>query len=448
MKKKKQKKNRLYLLKRDHTVCTTKKTIAEMRRDHELEKYQWILIPIQAMSSSYVPVDTRILSTLNFTDAEIRFHMKLKTRARAASVSKTRVTDDEFGMMGECWDTQDEDFVLWDYYTTSVTAQTVEEFYNAIYNILAFSYVKELQGLTDSDDIVWMDVVDLELTFQRDGRDTDHVVIRSEQGSEDVPFDCDVSDHMCASLVERFGIGLRPSQCNMGMPNLYFKSANDRTEWVATTSPIDLTRDVTTILVGNYAARSYVMLKAWEYDQLLRMQNGMMYISPIDMRYQDDFDYDMLAVAAYYKLLKYELRMWGGDEDLYEEPGTRVYHDYESMCDITNIQVLDTDDIIALVEHLDFVFKVFHESISVMISCERRANERCANDDDLFMPAQNSMDPHLHSTVFANLVIDITKGRESPTEDTQLVIYTDCYEDRLPNLQEMAYILKNDELSK
>jgi hypothetical protein len=234
------------------------------------------------------------------------------------------------------------------------------------------------------------------------------------------------------------------------MPNLYFRKVEDGMRWYERNGPVEIFSNISMVCAADYITKSYAICKADDYDQLARMKNASLYLTPIDLSYTDEFDPELLSIAAFYKLPKYNIGEWNGNEDTYAEPGTQVFHDLGSACiDVVNIEALDVNDIIHMIDSLGFILKVFHEgtAMHIVTNSETTAEKYDhLEDQDLFMPTKNyTKDPHLMSTVLANLVVELDCGRDSPQEDHQLIIYTDIFEDEMPKLKEVAYLLRLDD---
>lgn len=426
-------KRRIYLLKRDHTMQKSKKTLAKLKSKGALQSVQWVLIPIQNTSATYIAVDADTISITDFGSADIRFHMKLKNLTRASRASNNALYET----------------TLWDYYTTTIHAESFEEFYNALYNILIFHYIKELYGNSDSTDTYWfLDVVDLEINIFNGRKKIDHFYIEAEQDAEDVPFDYEASESMSTAIINHFGLAY-PNNI-LSMPNLYFRTTDDGMRWYERNGPVELYSTIDSVLWANIFTRSYVMLTDDQCDVLTRMRFATLYISPIDMTYFRD-RIEMLPIAAYYGLKKYDIRDWRGEEDLFSEPSTMLYHDFGSCCmEIFSIQELDTEQIPFMIDNLYYIAKSFHEATTVNIVTSGQGihmgEETWTSEaQKLFMPVNTDLDPHYKCTVLINMVIELGEKRDAPDDDSSFIIYTDPFEDEMPRIDEVAYLLELDE---
>lgn len=406
------KKRKIYLLNQNHDVIKSKSTIAQLKREGALDRTEWVLIPIRNTSATYIAVDATTILSQNFDYADVRFHMKMKDLYRADKNDPREIT-------------------LYDYYTTTLHADTIEELYNALYNVMVFRYIKELFGDTDSVDTFWfIDVADLEISLFKNQKRIKHFYVEAEKCADEVPFEYSATDEMSARIAQYFG--LKSADSWITMANIYFKKDKKGLKWYETNKPVDLFSDVYAILDSNPFAKSFVMLRADAYDAALRMHNAMLYITPVALS-GDTIDYDVLPIASAYGLSKYEFND-GKYADDNADAALQIYHDYSpgNIPEIFSFDIKDESGIMFMLDNLTYIMQVYLEGIKVWMS-------DIDNRDDLQYYQHRA-------TLVANMIIDLESAKGHPS-DNQLVIYTDPYEDYPPNLAEVCYLLELQENS-
>lgn len=409
------KKRKTYLLNQNHDVIKSKSTIAQLKREGALDRTEWVLIPVQNTSATYIAVDATTILSQDFDYADVRFHMKMKDLYRADKNNPTEIT-------------------LYDYYTTTLHANTIEELYNALYNVMVFRYIKELFGDTDSVDTFWfIDVADMEISMYKNRKRVKHFYVEAEKSADEVPFEYSATDEMSARIASYFG--LKNADSWITMPNIYFKKTKDALKWYETNKPVDLFSDIHSILESNPFAKSYVMLRTDAYDAALRMHNAMLYVTPVAISFEDKIDYEVLPIAAAYGLEKYDFRADGVSGCDSEDAAMPIYHDYGSgggIPEIFSFDIKDESGIMFMLDNLTYIMQVYLEGIKVWMAGVEET-------DDL----QRFKD---RSTLVVNMIIDLESPKCHPS-DNQLIIYTDPYEDYPPNLTEVCYLLELQENS-
>ena len=81
-------KRKLYILQHDHSIIKSKKTVSELIRDGTIDSTtDWVLIPIQNTSATYIAVSGDSILSRQFAYAEIRYHMVFKIVGRPADTT-------------------------------------------------------------------------------------------------------------------------------------------------------------------------------------------------------------------------------------------------------------------------------------------------------------------------------------------------------------------------
>ena len=160
---KKQKKRKLYLLHHDHTVSSTKKSIAELIANDRLTGVDYVLIPIISTSSTYVAVEGGVFLTQRFSMARVRYHLQFRLINRSSRDGPR-------------------EYLKYDYFTTSIDAFSYEELYQALYQVGVFFYNQELFGSTDHVDEYWhISVEDIEVKlYDERMRKIDSIELRQD----------------------------------------------------------------------------------------------------------------------------------------------------------------------------------------------------------------------------------------------------------------------------
>jgi hypothetical protein len=419
-------KRKIWLLGKDRKVSSSKKTIAQLRDALRLDDAQWVLIPIAQTSTTYIAVDGDAILMRKFARAEIRYHMQLKS-----TVGRYRKGEDRTERLQR------------DYYTSSITALTHEELYNALYNVLVFGYIKDMISGDAIDSYPFLDVVEMEVSlYDEKGRilETFNANDKNLSSIEDSPFYISRTSALCGRVANHFGL-IYADQW-LTAPNLYFKSWGKLVKWYEATAVIDLYSDISHVLISNPYTKSFSMMTDDEYDAALRIRSINAFITPLavmDSGATGTNNSRYLSVANAYDLPKYyfeENRYYGATEDM----TSRIYHDFgPSAMEIFSYCINDSEDVMTFLDNISFVLKVYHEAGKDWAL----SNYCTVESDDEEMQIMQDMDRRC--TVLGNFSLEYMDAGDAPVEDGMLTIYTDIYEDYLPNLKEVCYLLLLEE---
>lgn len=424
------KSRKIYVLQHDRTVISHRKSIKTLIETAVInDQTEWVLIPIQESSATYIAVSGDTILQNRFATADIRYHMRLKML--------DSISAKEDGLTEE---------ILKDYYTTTITATSVEELYNAIHNLLFFYYVREVIATSDLLDYYWfMEVADVEITL-RDGlgKKIKHFLLEDKSYDDDCPFNYTVSfsyekgEQLLTKIAKTFGL-IYPTSI-LSTPNLYFKEEGKRIVWGEYHTKIDLYSTISRILCTNPYTKSLIMLKMKEMDALLKVHAATMYIQPIDLYdFRHDAIYDRLPIAHDFNLPKYELAEIDDMSNDEEHKGYIVQEHYGPMVlEVFSFDIYDPEDYAYVVDNIGLWMQVYHEGASAYSSALRNVGSR---EED---PEKLDAIHRATTTVFATIIGDINDIRGTPAE-SQIVIYTDIYEDEKPNIKETCAILAAQE---
>ena len=408
---KKQKKRKLYLLHHDHTVSSTKKSIAELIANDRLTGVDYVLIPIISTSSTYVAVEGGVFLTQRFSMARVRYHLQFRLINRSSRDGPR-------------------EYLKYDYFTTSIDAFSYEELYQALYQVGVFFYNQELFGSTDHVDEYWhISVEDIEVKlYDERMRKIDSIELRQDNlYDNDVPFNYICFSELVERLFNHFGIYgatyLLPGKTSY----LVFYQKGEELIWKFTNRRVDLVKTVKMVAPFNVSSRGFTMLPMKDYDQLLRLHTGYAYITPIYVWDEKDPE-PCLPIAHFYNLPKYSIGRWNGEEDIMHDPGFAIFEALGPFVyDTFLVNLFETDEIISYLDHAKFFMSIYHEGLKVEMAVVK-------DTDDV------GQFHHL-ATVLFNFVCDIESNKGNPT-DLNFIIYSDPFEDYPPNIKEVATVLQ------
>lgn len=398
------KRRKTYLLYKDHTVSWSKKPLQEII-DQEFHKLvEWVLIPIYQTSYTYIAVAGDAFLGSTFGHASIRLHMQYRM---VSHQSKTP------GPSEKVW---------YDYYTTTMEIDTLDDLYQALYNVMAFRYMQELSGCTDNVDEMWyMAVEDIAIhLYDKKGKEYDSFTYSLHTGeSDDVPFNYDRFLSLCNALAEHFMLGKIIS--GMQAPNMVMeKTKEGDIIWKASKQNIEWRSSLHRVCIANWDTGGYTILKPNDYDQLLRISKGEIMIAPISLL-DDPCRYSALPVAYDFDLPKYSFDRHNYDSSIvYEHYGPQIY----GMLTMT---LYEAEGCIVFLDHFHFIYRVYHEGTKIAIA-------HMAGRDDLEHLAHQG-------TTLIECFFDL-ESHEGHPSDNQLIIATDPYEDSPVTLKEVIQLLK------
>ena len=406
---------KLYILQRDHSVRKSKKDIKTLLSTGVIDdQTEWVLIPIPDTSSTYIAVNGSAILMNTFNYGVIRYRMVLKA---------LRMGMRSYGL---------EESIYHQYYTVEYPFDTVEELYYGIFNLLYFHYVKNLIGTSDSTDDQWLiEVPDVIIKMTENGKEREalrFITTEEEEKLDAIPFDCRVSDELVLKLANTFGL-IEPDSL-ISSPNIVFFQMEEGERWDLYKTKIDMYSRMKRMGVTNPFSKSIVLLSREEMDHLLMVGTAVSYTSPICLTdFKESDRREMLSVANYFNMPKYDFqRPWYGDENIAEDIGSQAFEFFGPMVlEVFAFNFYGPEDISFFVDTLAYFLNVYREETDQMSS-------PCNNEGEIEYKAHSG-------TVLLQFVADVNDIRGTPS-DENIVIYTDPYEDELPNIQEFCKILQ------
>lgn len=399
------KRRKTYLLYKDHTVSWSKKPLQAIIDQDFHKMVQWVLIPIYQTGYTYIAVAGDAFLGSTFDHATIRLHMQYRL---VSHQGKT------LGPSERVW---------YDYYTTTMEVEQLEDFYQALYNVMAFRYMQEISGCTDNIDEMWyMAVEDIAIKlYDEKGKKYDSFEYSLHTGEDDdVPFNYDRFLSLCNELSDHFMLGKIVS--GMQAPNMVLeKTREGDIIWKASKQNIDMRSSLHRVCIANWDTGGYTILKPDDYDQLLRLSKGEVFITPISLL-DDPCRYSALPVAYDFNLPKYSF-------DRYNDPDSSEVHEHygPQVYGVLTMSIFEAESIIVFLDNFHFVYRVYHEGTKVAVA-------HMADRDDLENLAH-------HCTTLIECFFDLESNDGHPS-DRQFIIRTDPYEDNPVSLKEVIQLLK------
>lgn len=414
-------KRKIILLEKNHDVIFSKKGIRHLVAKNKLTTTRWVLIPIQETSATYIGVDASKILERPFTTAVIRYHLQYK-RGMKVIPDGAQLTEDGVS-------------IAYDYLTTTIAATTVEELYQAIYNMMVLKYIRTLtDGSNDSDESWFMDVEDISVSFlDKENQLIDKFQVRHRDYFKKGT-DFHASNQVYWEICEYFGLFLPANRWKNDdiiwetCSNLTFEIKGDRLVWVEHRGNITLFQRIKYVGIMSADTRSFILLTDKEYDQIPRIHDAAVFVTPITL-YESTHSYTYLPICSTYGMPKYEFYPDIANNSLEDSGPDMLYNDFASrVYDILTFYIYGCEDTAIFLDNVFYVLQVLFEGCKIWTAS-------CAGRDDI----ENMS---TECTVYLNISIEMVE--DSPAE-CSLTIHTDVYEDYLPNLKEVTYLLQLQE---
>lgn len=414
-------KRKIILLERNHDVQFSKKSIKHLLAKDKLAKTRWVLIPIEQTSATYIGVDASKIIERPFETAIIRYHLQFKRGLKAPSET-AEITEDGVS-------------VAYDYMTTTIAATTVEELYQGIYNMLILKYIRTLtDGSNDSDESWFMDVEDVSVKFlDGNGEVTETFQVRHRDYFKDGS-DLSASNQLYWKICEWFGLFCPEAKWKTDTytwetcSNLTFELSPRGLIWVEHRGSIELFQRVKYVGIMSADTRSFILLTDKEYDQIPRIHDSAVFITPINL-YDASNSIPYLPICSMYGLPKYEFYPDLADNGYDDSGPDMLYNDFASrVYDILTFYIYGCEDTAIFLDNIFYILQVLFEGCKIWTAS-------CVGRDDI----ENM---NTECTVYLNIAIEMVQ--DSPAE-LSLTIHTDVFEDYLPNIKEVTYLLQLEE---
>lgn len=416
-------------LMRDRTVKTSKKPLAHRKSRELLEKADWVLIPIQHTRRTYIAVAAKRIQETPFTEARIRYHMMFRGL--------------EFGVG------QVDPETLWDYYTVEVVATSVEEFYQAIYNVLVFHLIDEMNGYIDHAEYLWsMSVDDIDIQLLNQNVVVDKFSLHIGDDVNDSPFNFQITDYVGTRLKEHFGIygseSYRQSHRLGGKWEtehcLFIYDVSGEPHWdLVKKCDMNVACRMTQVGFYIWEIGGFLLLPHNEFLPITQIHSATFYIMPLDLSDQDNGE--MASICHHYAMPKYE---WPPIMDFLVVNGesTSGYETSYHICanhGFDNVSGFSADigsfqEVAIYIDSLRYLLNVYQEGSKILYASAH-------NVDDL-------MKIQYRASTFLYIVVDVDSGVFDPNRgiypdegDEPLIVYTDSFEDNLPTVDEIGMII-------
>lgn len=417
---------KLFLLFQNHYVKKAKLTLQSVIDKYKGSKLEYVLLPIPGTGCTYLPIQFEALQTLDFASAMFRYHMTLSMTSRR--YAHDDVVEPKY-----------------DYFTTRLIATSLEEFYYALHNIMAFRYMKALSHSSEEDSYWFIDIADLDIEIvDRLGNSVGRELIQQSVLDDTVPFHIAALDDICKICAAKYGIGL---DCEMTdavfTGHFCLNDDGDVRTWVYQKRPIELFSRVSVVGVINLYTGAISLIRDDDYDAALRIGESSLYLTPISLGLgAEHVTSHLRQISAYYGLDKYSFIRSNDADDEYQE--NRVFHDWaDCILDCFTYVFYDIDDVLNALEYLPWVFQVYREAATHHLYTTVINEDEITSEDQEALMLKKYRD---QVTVLADFRITISTSSSAPTEDDMLKIVTDSYQDYLPNAKEVSYLLKIQEL--
>lgn len=405
------KKRKVYLLMQDGSVKKSSHSVSKLRSLGAIENAKWVLIPIYKTQCTYIAVDADTILDMDFTSANLRYHMKYKTVERGAHNAPFEAT-------------------IYDYYTVESDVTDIDTFYNAIYNIMAFRYFKELYANSDGIDEYWfIDVPDLAITFYHGKKKASSICIRAEQDVDSIPFNYSPMDEMSAKIASNFGLLGANDWINLKNLTISYDD-HGKLKWEFNRENIQLFTRVHMVGIGNSFTKSFTLLKSKDYDACIAIESVAIYVAPIDLT---GLDVSFLPICYKYGAPLYECRY---NDERIDAPSTLIFHDMsERVAEVFSYESIADEEFAVFLDNLEYLFQVFTEGVRIHI-----LGSDSQEDDEVTISKLMTS-----ATVLVNMELTLT-ALECPAT-TPLSINTDTYEDIKPTIRDVCKLIRvNDKM--
>lgn len=395
----------------DGSVKKSTNSVSKLRSLGAIEKAKWVLIPIYKTQCTYIAVNADTILDMEFTSANLRYHMKYKTVSRGTHNAPFEET-------------------IFDYYTVESNVDDIDTFFNAIYNIMAFRYFKELYANSDGIDEYWfIDVPDLAITFYRGKKKINSICIRAEQDIETVPFDYSPADEMSAKIASNFGLLGADDWINLKNLTMSYND-HGKLEWEFNREAVQLFTRVHMVGIANPFTKSFTILKSKDYDACIAIESATIYVAPIDLT---GFNVSFLPICYKYGAPMYECRY---NDERIDAPTTLIFHDMgDRVKEVFAYESIADEDFAIFLDNLEYLFQIFTEGVRIHI-----LSSDIDDEDDIDISKLMTS-----ATVLVTMELTLT-ALECPTT-TPLSINTDTYEDIKPSIKDVCKLIRiNDKM--
>lgn len=431
----------VYLLYRDGRVTKSKKSIASLQASGLLNGVKYALLPVTTKKSIYVAVLGDFLNAEIFHPMTVRMHMQLLC-GYADSRNEIRAP----------WEFDEN--IIFDYYTTTMEVKSWEELYHIIHMAMTNSMVEHLQesgatlrghiGNAYTCPIYYFRIEDMSIrALDGEGKD---IIEPFEFSMQAMQYGTNFEDRLggvplapdgytsgntglCELLAERFGIYHK--SVGSGWNWSIRENENGVLSWREENRIGNLYSDVKKVIFSSADIfSSFMMLSDDDYDQLIRAENGDLFVIPLIFAPEEYTEekppYDMLTPTTCYEVPRYEFT---DDND-----STIAFQNCLAMMDSYMAQTIESFDfhdpheIAFMIAYLQDLMEVVCEACKV--ECATRFN----TNDLLGLSSW--------CTVMIDCILEIS---ESSPATKYLHIMTDRYQDVPVDVPTVCYLLSSEE---
>ena len=320
--------------------------------------------------------------------------------------------------------------ILWDYETITITVESIEELYNALYQPIVFEYMRSLRPFSDRDVDYWfIHVKDIEvLSYDSEGKEIDNFLSSAEVHVGAVPFPYDDGAFVVDEIATHFGL-IEPGQPRYHHNLVFTKESLGKLQWEERAGTIMMFSTVKGIGVSSGAYCSYVILSADEYCAALRMCTAVIYASPLAVPVETPKGVlEHLTVTTKYEIPKYVFGM--GYETEYEVKVEPLFMDYGMQtCQTEYMDLLDADDICVYIDHSYYIMQILKEGTHIFM----------ANNMNL----DTLKGLEYSGTALLECHMELDTAAEPPLDESfrEFSIFSDPWQDYPPTTKEVCYLI-------
>lgn len=427
----------IYLLYRDGRVTKHKKSIEKLKNEGLLNGVQYVLLPIASKKAVYLAVLGDFLNAEDFHKTTVRMHMRL---------------------MGGATPTY-QDFPPWaihfkpifDYWTTTMEANTWEEFYHILHIAVTNCMVEYMQqgilcntmhGGGYTGPIYFHRIQDLSIhCFDGEGKDINEPF---EFSMGDYPYPDEIEDHLdidappdeyssgnaylCQLLSERYGL----YETNVIRGEMSIRQAEDGSlTWRKEQGNVLLFSDVKKVIISTGDGFSpFMMLTDDEYDQLARIDGADAYMIPL-IYAPPDYDkqkpvYEYLTPTTCFNVPRYQFSD-DNDSPVEFQNAIMMLDSYMGET-IESYEFHEPQQVAFMIAYMSDLLEALCEA------CKVEAADRYETTDLL------AMSPWC--TMMVDIIVNLSEARPV---DKYLHIMTDRYQDVPIDVKTMCYLLDREE---
>lgn len=375
-----------------------------------------VLIPFHGSKCAYIGVDGEYLHTLDFSHAEIRYQLQaVNTAIYPCATGLERYSS-----------------VIFDYFATTVKADSIESFYNNLHNLACLYYLQYLEESSEDDlELQFLDVAMLDIRiYGKNGS-----IVQSfhfQKDAEEIPFEMSGLEILVRSIGKDFGM-MQKDYSEM-LPFILIKEVDGKKVWMKVRGKFELYSYIEKVFAPNSVWSSYIMATDDEYDFLLSLQNATAWLTIIDLGMPTKITrnrLEMLTITAFFNVPRFVFSDRSTDDAISE-----VAELWNTLIDqVVLVSEYDTPSIMALIEYLPYLMKFLAECSKCKAFYESTDN---VSEETII----DVVDQTYRWTVVGQIAVDVNSI--IPT-DVMLTITTDLWQDHPVTIKDVAKVLSSAE---